>query len=185
MKTGKSLHRFTAKDGREVILRTPRWEDLDDFIEFIKSLVEEGADIFFNQKVTREQEAEWLGRQLAETEKGNRFLLLAEVDGKVVANSSISKKTGYSKHVGGLDIAIMNGFRDIGIGTEMLKNLISTAEKMGLKMLTLSVFSTNKRAKHVYEKVGFRETGHIPNEFYKNGKFIDHIIMVKELTELS
>jgi hypothetical protein len=78
--------------------------------------VEEGADIFRNQKVTREQEAEWLGRQLVEKEKGHRFLLLAEVNGKVVANSSLTKKTGYSKHVGRLDIAIMNGFRDIGKG---------------------------------------------------------------------
>ena len=182
MKTGKILHRFTAKDGREVILRTPRWEDLDDFIEFINSLVEEGALIFHNQKVTREHEAEWLGRQLAETEKGNRFIVVAEVDGKVVANSSLTKKTGYSNHVGDLAIGIMNGFRDIGIGTEMLKTLTSKGENMGLKMLTLGVLSTNKRAKYVYEKVGFRETGRIPNELHKNGKFIDHIIMVKELT---
>lgn len=101
MNIGKILHSFTAKDGREVFLRTPRWEDLDDFIEFINSLVEEGADITFNQKVTREHEAEWLGRQLAEIEKGNRFIVLAEVDGKVVANSSLTKNTGYRKHVGG------------------------------------------------------------------------------------
>jgi RimJ/RimL family protein N-acetyltransferase len=60
--------------------------------------------------------------------------------------------------------------------------LVSKAESMRLKLLTLTVFSTNERAKHVYEKVGFRETGCIPNELYKKGKFIDHIIMVKELT---
>ena len=176
------MHQFTANDGREVILRTPKWEDLDDFLAFINSLVEEGADIFMNQKVTREQEAKWLGRRFAEAEKGQGFLLLAEVDGKVVANSSITKKTGYSRHVGGLGIAILNGFRDIGIGTEMLKTLISKAENMDLKMLTLTVFSTNKRAKHVYEKVGFRETGRIPNGIYRDGKFIDQIMMVKELT---
>ena len=58
MKTGEIIHHFTTKDGREVILRTPRWEHLDDFIEFINSLVEEGADITFNKKVTRQEEAE-------------------------------------------------------------------------------------------------------------------------------
>jgi len=185
MKTGEIVKSFTAKDGRSVILRTPKWEDLDDLVEFINSLVEEEADIFTNQKATREEEADWLGRQLAEMEKGNRFILVAEVDGKVVANSSITKREEYSKHVGGLGIGIRKGYRDIGIGTEMLRTLFTQAERMSLKMLTLTVFSTNKRAMHVYEKVGFKETGCIPNEIHKNGKFIDHVIVVKQLTELA
>jgi hypothetical protein len=29
MKTGKILKTFNAKDGRNVILRTPKWKDLD------------------------------------------------------------------------------------------------------------------------------------------------------------
>lgn len=64
MKAGKILHRFTAKEGREVILRTPKWEDLDDFMEYINSLVEEGVAIVRDKKVTRDQEADWLGRKL-------------------------------------------------------------------------------------------------------------------------
>ena len=82
-----------------------------------------------NEKVTREQEAYWLSRQLVETEKGSRFILLAEVEGKVVANSSTTKKTGYSEHVGTLGIAIKGGFREIGIGTEMMSTLVSKAER--------------------------------------------------------
>lgn len=183
MKTGKILHRFTTKDGREVVLRTPRWEDLDDLTEFINSLVEEGADIARNQKVTREQEAEWLGRRLARSEKGEQLSLVAEVDGKVVANSEITKRGGYSMHVGGLGIAIRKGYRDIGIGTETLRTLISQAKMMGLKMLVLTAFSTNKRAIHVYEKVGFIETGRRPKLFYKNGKYIDEVVMTKEISD--
>ena len=87
MKTGEIVKSFTAKDGRKVVLRTPRWEDLGDLIEFINSLVEEGADINFDRKVTRDEEADWLGEQLAKIEKGNKFILTAEVDGKIVANS--------------------------------------------------------------------------------------------------
>ena len=184
MKTGKVLHRFPAKDGREVILRTPRWEDLDDLTEFINSLVEERADICRSEKVTREEEAEWLGRKLADLENDRIFCLVAEVDGKVVANSEIGKNRGYSSHVGGVGIGIRKGYRDMGIGTEMLTTLIGQAEKMGLKMLTLGVFSSNDRAIHVYGKVGFKETGKIPKEIYKDGKYIDHIIMTKEIQQM-
>ena len=146
MKTGKILHRFTAKDGREVILRTPRWEDLDDLMEFINSLVDEGVDIATNRKVTRDEEADWLGRRLAILEKGEGFNLVAEVDGKITANSGLERKKGYSSHVGEIGIGIMKGYRNIGIGTEILKTLIVQAKKMDLKMLILRVFSSNKKA---------------------------------------
>jgi len=184
MKTGETVKSFTAKDGREVILRTLKWEDLDDLIDMMNSLIEEGADITLNQKLTKEQETDWLARKLAEIEKGKAFMIGAEVDGKIVATSEFNLKSGYSTHVGDLGIVIRKGHRDVGIGSEMLKILVSQAEKMGLKMLTLSVFSTNQRAKHVYEKVGFKEIGCIPNKFLKNGKFIDEIIMIKQLTDL-
>ena len=181
MKTGMILKRFTAKDGRTVTLRTPRWEDLDDLMEFINSLVEEGADIGLNQKVARGEEAEWLGKRLALLDRDEEFSLVAEVDGKVVANSEITRRAGYSRHVGGLGIAIRKSYRDVGIGTEVLKTLVCQAKVMGLKILTLTVFSSNRRAVHVYEKLGFEETGRIPNAIHKNGKFMDEIIMVKNI----
>jgi RimJ/RimL family protein N-acetyltransferase len=115
-------------------------------------------------------------------ENDKLFALVAEVDGKVVANSEISQKSGYSGHVGEIGIAIKAGYRDVGIGTEMLGTLISHAREIGLKMFRLSVFSSNPRAKHVYEKVGFRETGRIPKEIFKDSKYVDEIIMTMELT---
>lgn len=181
MKTGKVIRKFTANDGRKVILRTSRWEDLDDFVELINSLVEEGADITMTQKVTRDEEADWLGRTLVNVEKENVFYLVTDVNGSVVANSELRKKRGYSSHVGSLGIIIKKGFRDVGIGTEILKTLISRAETIGLEILTLRVFSSNERAFYVYEKLGFKEAGRIPKGLFKNGKYLDDIIMVRRL----
>lgn len=181
MKSGKIIYKFTAKDGREVILRTPKWEDLDDLLEFISSLVDEGAEIMAYQKPTREQEAEWLGRKLANMENKKQFPLVAEVDGKVIANSEITKYTGYISHVCGLGIAIRDGYRDVGIGTRMMETLISQAKDWGLKLVKLSVFSTNERAIHVYEKVGFNEVGRYPNYIFKDGKYIDNVDMILEI----
>lgn len=181
MKSGKIIQQFTAKDGREVILRTPKWEDLDDLLEFISSLVDEGAEIMAYQKPTREQEAEWLGRKLASMEIKKEFPLVAEVDGKVIANSEIRKYTGYISHVCGLGIGIRDGYRDVGIGTRMMETLISQAKEWGLKLVKLSVFSTNERAIHVYEKVGFKEVGRYPNYIFKDGKYIDNLDMILEI----
>ena len=185
MKTGIVFNTFFAKNGKKVVLRTLKWEDLDDNVELINSLVDEGAEINNYQKVTRESEADWMGEQLVEIEKYNRFVLVAEVDGKVVANSRIMRGRGYTCYEGILGIAIKKGYRDLGIGTELIRILILQAEEMNLKILTLTVFSTNKRAIHVYQKLGFKESGIIPNNIFKDGKFIDIIIMFKELTSIS
>jgi RimJ/RimL family protein N-acetyltransferase len=115
-------------------------------------------------------------------EKGEAFELVAEVNGKVIANSGLYRKTAYSNHVGEIGfIGIMKGYRNIGIGTEILETLVDQGKKLKLKVLFLGVFSTNSIARHVYEKVGFRETGIIPKFFYKDGKYIDDIILAKEV----
>lgn len=183
MKTGTVIKTFNSKDGRKVVFRTLRWEDLDDLTEMINSLIDEGADIVLNEKVTKENETDWLARKLAEIEKGETLMIVAEVDEKAVASIELRMKKGCSMHVGDIGLGIRKGYQNVGIGTEMLRTVISHAEKLGLKMLTLTVFSTNKRARHVYEKVGFRETGRIPNYFYKNEQLTDEIIMIKELTK--
>jgi len=172
---------FTAKDGRKVKLRSLRWEDLDDCIEFINSLVDEGSDISKETKVTRDEEADWLGKRLASVEKGELVDVVAEVDGKMVANAEIGRRRGNMSHVADFGIGIRAGYRGIGIGTELTRLLIEQAKRIGLKTIILDVFETNNTAKGLYAKAGFKESGRIPKGVYKNGKYVDLIRMVQEL----
>jgi ribosomal protein S18 acetylase RimI-like enzyme len=83
--------------------------------------------------------------------------------------------------VGFIGIAIKKGFRSVGIGTEMMRALEEYARKIGLKVLALSVFANNQHAINLYKKMGFVETGRIPKRFFKDGTYIDEIIMTKML----
>jgi RimJ/RimL family protein N-acetyltransferase len=60
-----------------------------------------------------------------------------------------------------------------------MKTLIEQATTLGLKVLTLQVFATNKHAIHVYEKVGFVQTGKIPKKHFRRDQYIDEVIMTK------
>lgn len=151
--------------------------DLDDLLNFINSLVDEGAQILLEERTTREAEADWLGRLLADIEKNAVVDVVAEVDGLVVANSEMRRETGKRNHVGTLGIAIRDGYRGIGIGTEMLRVLIDESKKMGLKLLRLSVFEPNRRARHIYEKVGFREVGKFPGAIRAQDDYVDEVHM--------
>jgi RimJ/RimL family protein N-acetyltransferase len=144
----------------------------------INSLVTEGANIVKNERVSRGEEIEWLAGALSRMERDEKIYVVAEVDGRAVGNSEIGRRLGgYDEHVGSIGMAIKKGFRDVGIGTEMMKVLIDQGRKMDLKVLTLSAFANNERAIHVYRKMGFKKTGQIPQKFLKQGKYIDEVIM--------
>ncbi|MFB0558215.1 MAG: N-acetyltransferase family protein [Candidatus Bathyarchaeia archaeon] len=182
MKEGRFIRSFTAKDGRKVVLRAPRWSDLDDMLEFINSLVEEGADITMDRKQTKEEEMDWLARLLSSVEKERLVAVVAEVEGKFIGQVEVSPRSGRSRHVGNLGISVRNGYRDIGIGTELMKEAEAQARRLGIEIITLEVFATNDRARQVYEKVGYREIGQIPNGIFREGEYIDNIIMAKEIS---
>jgi RimJ/RimL family protein N-acetyltransferase len=74
---------------------------------------------------------------------------------------------------------VKKGYRNLGIGTELMKTILEQAVFFGLRTMTVNVFVTNKRAIHVYKKVGFVESGIIPEKHFRQGRSIDEIILTK------
>ncbi|MCF6296421.1 MAG: GNAT family N-acetyltransferase [Flavobacteriaceae bacterium] len=48
---------------------------------------------------------------------------------------------------------------------------------MNMNMVYLKVASFNPNAKKLYLKIGFQETGRLPQFYYRHGKYWDYIIM--------
>ncbi len=181
MKGGQIIQTFILKDGRKAIVRTPRWEDLDDLMDFINSLVREEAPILREKEVSRIEEAEWLAERLVSLEKDEIIHFVAEVDGKVVASAEIAKRRGHQKHVGVLGIAVKSGYRRLGIATKLIEVLLEEAKKQGLKVIILDVYEKNLPALNLYKRMGFKEVGRIPKAVYWKGEYIDDIKMARIL----
>lgn len=156
-----------------------RVEDADDLTEMMHSLVEEGADIHTDERRSREEVIDWIAKRLSLVEKGDAACLVAEMDRRTIANSEIIRRTsGHCvRHVGELGIVIKRGYRDIGIGTELIKRLLEQAQMMGLEIILLWVFATNMRAIRLYKKFGFQEAGKIAGGIFRCGKYIDEVLM--------
>lgn len=181
-KPGKIVKKFKSKKGREVVIRYPKWEDLDQLLDFINKLSAEDTFILYSgERVTRNEEIEYLAQSFKEMERGSKIHLCAFVNGKLAGNSSVTRKRLRAKHVGGTAISVAAEFREEGIGTELLKSLISESKKLGLKMLSIDLLANNERAQHVYQKVGFTKCGRFPKMFLYKGKYVDQIVMYLEL----
>jgi RimJ/RimL family protein N-acetyltransferase len=175
------LRKFTDRKGREVTLRTPRWSDLDDMLTFINGLVEEEAMIAIDTKKTRDEEIEWLANNLKRLEKDQHMSVVAEVDGLMVGSCEFTPRYGRMKHYASLGISLRDGYREAGIGQEMMKELEKHAPRLGVEYMALEVYSINDRAIHVYEKVGYGKIGSYPSGVKYKGEYVDSVHMVKKL----
>jgi RimJ/RimL family protein N-acetyltransferase len=173
---------FITKDGKTVALRRPKLDDVNSLLELVNSTVREGAPINRMTELTQIEEMEFLPRRLAEIERGEAIQYVAEVEGELVGNAEIRKQVGRKSHVGTLGINVKSGFRQIGIGAKLIEKLIGEAKKQGLKIITLQVNETNLHAISLYKKIGFRETGRIPKAVCWNGKYVDDITMVIDIS---
>ena len=88
--------------------------------------------------------------------------VVAEVDRRMVGSCEITPKRGYSTHLGTLGISLLDGYRDQGIGQEMMLEAEKQVRRLGVEVVDLEVFETNARAIHTYEKLGYKITGRIP-----------------------
>jgi len=50
-----------------------------------------------------------------------------------------------------------------------------------LKVITLECFTTNTIAISLYQKLGFKEYGRLPQGLKRRGKFVDETLMYKKI----
>jgi RimJ/RimL family protein N-acetyltransferase len=73
-----------------------------------------------------------------------------------------------------LGIWIGTPFWDRGYGTDAVRTLCRFGfREMNLQRIGLSVYDTNPRAAHVYEKVGFKEEGRALRAHFIGGRHVD------------
>jgi RimJ/RimL family protein N-acetyltransferase len=68
--------------------------------------------------------------------------------------------------------------RGRGLGTEATRLIVGHGfERLGLRRITLELYSDNHRARHVYEKAGFVEEGVRRRALLRDGIWIDETLM--------
>lgn len=177
--------KFLLKDGREAVLRSPREEDVESTLEYLRTSAGETEFIL--------RYPEECGKYTAEGEKKlfeqknaspNEAMLMCVVDGRVIGNCEISFYRGMkTKHRATVAIALISEFWNQGIGTKMFEEMIRLAEEREEVMqMELEFVEGNSRARYLYEKMGFRIAGVHPNAIrLKDGRLLNNYLMIREM----
>jgi RimJ/RimL family protein N-acetyltransferase len=176
---------FTTRKGRRVLFRPlQEGESVEEFLRFINGLVDEDTFISMTRRLSREGESQWLSERLQAIDEGRGLAILVLHGERIVANAGVDRRGGRSGHVGGLGIAVSRGFRDEGIGTELLKEVVALARDfLEVRVIVLHVFGNSERAIRVYRRMGFEECGRIPGAVFYGGEYVDDVLMYLDLGE--
>lgn len=170
------------KDGRECILRSVEVKDAEAMIEYLRMVSSETPFLLRNEdEVTYTVEAE---EQLLEKKRQEprEIMMVAEVEGNIAGNCGIISNGNLRRvyHRCGFAIALKEAYWNLGIGSAMMEYAFSLAAEMGYEQAELEVVDGNDRAKRLYERFGFRETGkNLRALKYDDGSYRDEYKMVK------
>ena len=96
-----------------------------------------------------------------------------------LAGYVISRYDGDICHV--LNICIAPALQNKGYGQFLLQNVIDSLTKSAFGSLLLEVRPSNPAALHIYQKMGFKQTG-IKRGYYREGSVIeDGIVLEKQI----
>lgn len=181
IKLGQILKKISLRRGKEVVIRVVKKNDCRQLLDFINSIIKEDDFIIKTKKLTFKEEKQWLKKEIKDILENKGILICALVDSKIVGTCSIFKEEGRLSHIGKLGISIRKEYGGEGIGSVLMKEALELAKQLGIKIVCLSVFETNKIALNFYKKFGFKIYGRLPKGVLRRGKYIASIYMYKEL----
>lgn len=163
--------------GKKVILRAIEEEDLEMFRELTNSPDFEKMIVGWSFPVSKKDQIEWFQNCRNDLAK-LRFTIVTKEDGAVgmIGLRDIDWKNGSASGLG-MRIA-RKEIRTRGLATDAWMTLMKYAfDELRLNRIDGSALAYNKASLRVCEKVGFKVEGTKRQAVYKDGKFVDLIIM--------
>ncbi|HUD18997.1 MAG TPA: GNAT family N-acetyltransferase [Patescibacteria group bacterium] len=178
MKPGEIIKTFTSKKGNVITMRTPMHDDIDQILAYANNLIAEDTYVLISGKpITRREEMTFLNDRLKNIEKDEEISIIVEINKTVCGMAGIAREKYRSHHVGIPGISIAGEYRGEGIGKVLFQTLIDESKKLGLRLLMLHCFENNVCGLHLYESLGFKKTGVIPEAILFKGSYIGQIVM--------
>lgn len=149
-----------------MIIREYTIDDIADMIAIWNEVIEEGNAFPHEEMLDEESAKEFFASQsytgVAELAEG--------VTGLYILHPN---NIGRCVHICNASYAVISEKRGLRIGRELVVDCINKARELGFRILQFNaVVESNVAARHLYEKLGFKQLGTIPQGFrMKDGNY--------------
>ena len=155
-----------------IIIEKAKPSDAEALIAFLKQVGSETDNLSFGAEglpVSVEEEWEYIA---ALENSANGIMLLAKLDGKIVASASLSRLPRRMSHRAEIGITVLKEYWSRGIGTGFAERLIAFAAENGVEIIEAQVRSDNHASLRLCEKFGFTRLCTYPAYLKINGESI-------------
>ncbi len=149
-----------------MIVRRYDTHDLDEMIRIWNEVVEDGIAFPQEEFLDREGGAAFFAQQ--------SYTGVAEDDGKILGLYILHpNNVGRCGHICNASYAVASQFRGRHIGEQLVLDSLARGREAGFRVLQFNaVVESNIHARHLYERLGFRQLGTIPGGFrMKDGHY--------------
>jgi RimJ/RimL family protein N-acetyltransferase len=159
---------FQLKNGKTILIRKAVVRDAEALLEMVKNYLDDSPYIPKSTSefyLTLAQEEAWIQSFL---DAPNSLFLVAEFENtrQVMQHNAL------------VGMGMLNEWRNQGLGSALMQAAIDWAiSNPLLENLQLEVYAENLAGINLYQKMGFKQSGVIPNLFKENGHYCDSIMM--------
>jgi L-amino acid N-acyltransferase YncA len=153
--------------------------DRDAIWNIFHEIIAAGDTYAFDPQMPREE-------ALAYWFRADTHTYVAEEDGGVVGTYILRpNQSGPGSHVANAAFMVARDAKGAGVGRRMAEHCLSEARRMGFRGMQFNfVISTNTRAIHLWDQLGFKIVGTLPGAFRHPEKgFVDVYVMYRSLLE--
>lgn len=149
----------------------------------LHDVVADGGAVGYTEPPDRARTDAWLDDVLADVRTGDGGLVVATVDGTVAAMGTWRRERSPVFRTSAEVAKVMAhpSARGLGLGRRIVSALVDDAKATDLELLTLGVRGNNHGTIELYEELGFREYGRLPNRIVVGDDRFDDVKMMLPL----
>ena len=158
------------------MIRQYRQEDLPDMIRIWNEVVEEGNAFPQEERLDMDSAAGFFSSQ--------SYTAVADIDGEIKGLYILHPNNiGRCSHLCNASYAVASEERGKHIGEQLVLDCLDKGRILGFRVLQFNaVVESNIHARHLYERLGFKQLGVIPGGFHmKDGHYENICPYYKEL----
>jgi L-amino acid N-acyltransferase YncA len=169
-------------DGREVVIREMKHEDLEPSLEFFRSLPDEDRK-YLRVDVTQRDVVK---TRIQETGQGRVRRLVALDGDRIVGDGSLELEGhGWGDNVAEFRLIVARPYQKLGLGSLLARELFFLAAAHKVERIVARFLRPQEGAHRILHRLGFREEFTIPGQARDlEGHWQDVIIMRCNLDEL-
>jgi len=167
------------KNGIGVSIREAAPKDAEKMIAFYNRVGGESDFLSFGEGEFLTPLSEYELFLASVKQKQNSLVIVAEKEEKIISIASItSSQNPRNKHVGTLGIVVEKSYSGLGLGRQLMIELIEWARtNKQTKKIELVTREDNQRAISLYRELGFQTEGLKEKDTYINGVYYNTVLM--------